>query len=99
LHSIMLQIDFQNHRFESRNQHFLFIPFNDIDIIAAGFDNRFNPTKKFFSCRINFGSDLLYPSLTHAAHMVADYFKSEEQKEGPAAFLEKRKPNFRKFRK
>ena len=59
-----------------------------------------SPTSlKIAKVSINFGSDLLYPSLTHAAHMVADYFRTEEQKEGPAAFLEKRKPNFRKFRK
>ena len=59
-----------------------------------------SPTSlKIAKISVNFGSDLLYPSMTHAAYMVADYFKSEEQKEGPAAFLEKRKPNFRKFRK
>ena len=30
--------------------------------------------------------------------VAPDYFKTKEQSEGAKAFLEKRKPNFKKFR-
>ena len=48
---------------------------------------------------LNFEADLLYPSFTHAIEILASVYGSSELKEGMSAFLEKRKPEFRKFRK
>jgi len=47
---------------------------------------------------LNFESDLLYPSYTHAAEMLALTYGTEENREGITAFLEKRPPNYRRFR-
>lgn len=46
----------------------------------------------------NFGflTDMLYSSFLHAAEMLSLIYGTEEFKEGMSAFLEKRKPNFRK---
>ena len=48
---------------------------------------------------MNFESDLLYASFTHGREMLALVYGSEELTEGMTAFDEKRKPDFRKFRK
>ncbi len=48
---------------------------------------------------LNFEGDMLFPSFTHGIEMLASTYGSEELKEGMTAFLEKRKPEFRKFRK
>ncbi|UCD84535.1 MAG: enoyl-CoA hydratase/isomerase family protein [Deltaproteobacteria bacterium] len=48
---------------------------------------------------LNFEGDQLYPSFTHGIEMLASTYESEELKEGMSAFLEKRKPDFQKFRK
>ncbi len=48
---------------------------------------------------LNFEGDQLYPSFTHGIEMLTSTYGSEELKEGMSAFLEKRKPDFRKFRK
>lgn len=48
---------------------------------------------------LNFESDLLAPAYTHASEMLALTYGTEENGEGIAAFLEKRPPNYRKFRK
>ena len=47
----------------------------------------------------NFESDLLYPSLIHGRQMLCQTYGGEELKEGMSAFLEKRRPDFGKFRK
>jgi dihydroxynaphthoic acid synthetase len=51
-------------------------------------------TKKSF----NFESDLLYASWQHGMEFLAEIWGSEESLEGMNAFLEKRKPDFNKFR-
>ncbi len=48
---------------------------------------------------MNFESDLLYSSFTHGREMLALAYGSEELTEGMKSFEEKRKPDFRKFRK
>jgi dihydroxynaphthoic acid synthetase len=47
----------------------------------------------------NFEGDKLFPSYTHAIEILSQIYETEEFKEGMTAFLEKRKPNFSKFRK
>jgi len=48
---------------------------------------------------MNFESDLLYASFMHGREMLALAYGSEELTEGMKSFEEKRKPDFRKFRK
>ncbi|MBI5117256.1 enoyl-CoA hydratase/isomerase family protein [Candidatus Poribacteria bacterium] len=48
---------------------------------------------------LNFESDLLYASFVHGAEMLRLVYGTEEIKEGMSAFLQKRKPDFGKFRK
>lgn len=48
---------------------------------------------------LNFESDLMYPSLTHGSALLSYVWGSEQVREGFGAFREKRKPNFRAFRK
>jgi dihydroxynaphthoic acid synthetase len=47
----------------------------------------------------NFESDLLYPSFQHAVELLSSIYETEEFKEGMTAFLEKRKPDFNRFRR
>ena len=47
---------------------------------------------------LNFESDLLYASWQQGMELLAHVWGSEEANEGMNAFLEKRKPDFRKFR-
>jgi 1,4-dihydroxy-2-naphthoyl-CoA synthase len=48
---------------------------------------------------LNFETDLMYASFVHGAEMLRLVYDGEEIKEGMNAFLEKRKPDFGKFRK
>lgn len=48
---------------------------------------------------LNFESDLLYSSYLHGIEMLALTYGNEENMEGVTAFLEKRPPNYRKFRR
>jgi dihydroxynaphthoic acid synthetase len=48
---------------------------------------------------LNFESDLMLPSFTHGIELLASTYGSPELKEGMSAFLEKRKPDFKQFRK
>lgn len=48
---------------------------------------------------LNFESDLLYASWQHGMEFLAEIWGSEESLEGMNAFLERRKPDFNKFRK
>jgi dihydroxynaphthoic acid synthetase len=48
---------------------------------------------------MNHAADLdLYGSFSHGAELLCLNYETPEYKEGPTAFLEKRKPNFRKYR-
>lgn len=55
-------------------------------------------TLRLLKTSLNFESDLLYPSYTHAQQLISAIAGSEEALEGMKAFLEKRKSNFRRFR-
>jgi dihydroxynaphthoic acid synthetase len=48
---------------------------------------------------LNFETDLMYASFVHGAEMLRLVYGTQEIKEGMNAFLEKRKPDFSKFRK
>lgn len=48
---------------------------------------------------LNFESDELYASWQHGMELLAQIWGSEESLEGMKAFLEKRKPDFQKFRR
>ncbi len=48
---------------------------------------------------LNFETDLMYASFVHGVEMLRLVYEGEEIKEGMTAFLEKRKPDFGKFRK
>lgn len=48
---------------------------------------------------INYESDQLYASLAHGGALLEWVWESEQFREGVTAFLEKRAPNFRQFRK
>ena len=47
---------------------------------------------------LNFDSDALYPSWQHGMELLANIWGTEESLEGMNAFLEKRKPDFQRFR-
>jgi 1,4-dihydroxy-2-naphthoyl-CoA synthase len=47
---------------------------------------------------LNFESDELYAAWQHGMELLAEIWGSEESLEGMHAFLEKRKPDFQKFR-
>jgi dihydroxynaphthoic acid synthetase len=47
---------------------------------------------------LNFESDLLYASWQHGMEFLAEIWGSEESMEGMRAFLDRRKPDFQKFR-
>lgn len=44
---------------------------------------------------MNYATDAMWPAFTHGAEIVAGLYGSPEQREGAAAFAEKRKPRFR----
>ena len=48
---------------------------------------------------LNFETDMMYASFVHGTEMLRLAYDGEEIKEGMNAFLEKRKPDFSKFRK
>ena len=48
---------------------------------------------------LNFESDSLYPSFLHGIEMMKSVYGSEEFQEGMSAFLEKREPDFSRFRR
>ncbi len=47
---------------------------------------------------LNFESDALYPSYTHGMEILNQVYATEEFREGMNSFLEKRKPDFAKYR-
>lgn len=48
---------------------------------------------------LNYESDFLYASLTHGGALLENIWESEQFREGTNAFLEKREPDFDRFRK
>jgi naphthoate synthase len=48
---------------------------------------------------LNFESDQLYASWQHGMELLAEVWGSEESLEGMEAFIEKREPDFQKFRR
>jgi len=79
------------------------VPADDLMDAAEEWANRIlemSPQSiKLTRTSMNFASDLLYPSFMHGREMLALIYGSDELTEGMKSFEEKRKPDFRKFRK
>ena len=71
---------------------------NEVQSVCEQILNMSPQSLRIARLSLNFEADLLYPSFLHGIELMKSVYGSKELQEGMGAFLEKRKPDFSRFR-